>query len=123
MTKQEQIEEVAKIINRRCEAELGQVHANSKNGKVTKTVGTSLIAKDIINAGYRKTPKDKLVISEKEYEQLKTPSDCAICEYKEIKDAAKEIFLKLIEVSENFNGAVPIGVLKVWAIEYGIEVK
>lgn len=55
MTKQEQIEEVTRIINKRCEAELGQVHANSKDGKVTKTVDTGLIAKDIINAGYSKT--------------------------------------------------------------------
>ena len=35
------------IINDRCEAELGQVHANSKGGKVTKTVSTRLIAKDV----------------------------------------------------------------------------
>ena len=53
MTEQEQIKEIEEIINKRCEAELGQVHANSKDGKVTKTVDTSLIAKDIINAGYR----------------------------------------------------------------------
>lgn len=55
MTHKEQIEEVTKIINSRCEAELGQVHSNSKDGKVTKTVDTSLIAKDIISAGYHKT--------------------------------------------------------------------
>ena len=54
MTDKEQIEEVTKIINKKCEAELGQVHANSKDGKVTKTVDTSLIAKDIVDTGYQK---------------------------------------------------------------------
>lgn len=39
--------EIKRIIDDRCEAELGQVHANSKDGKVTKTVDTSLIARDI----------------------------------------------------------------------------
>lgn len=51
----EQTKEITTIINRRCGADLGQVHANSKDGKVTKTVDTSLIAKDIIDAGYHKT--------------------------------------------------------------------
>ena len=45
--KEKQIEEIKRIIDDRCEAELGQVHASSKGGKVTKTVDTKLIAKDI----------------------------------------------------------------------------
>lgn len=35
---------------------------------------------------------------------------------------AKRIFVKLIEVSKNFNGSVPLGVLKAWAIEYGVDI-
>ena len=60
MIDKEQLEEVTKIINKRCEAELGQVHANNKDGKVTKTVDTSLIAKDIINANYHRTVWHKI---------------------------------------------------------------
>lgn len=68
MTDREQIEEITKIINKRCEAGLGQIHANSKDGKVTKTVDTSLIAKDIINAGFCK----KQELLEDLYHVLKT---------------------------------------------------
>ena len=46
--------ELVEIINKRCEADLGQLHTNSRDGKVTKTVDTSLIAKDIVAAGYCK---------------------------------------------------------------------
>ena len=49
---QEQVKEIAEIINKRCEAPLGQVHTTSADGKVIKTVDTTLIAKDIISAGY-----------------------------------------------------------------------
>jgi hypothetical protein len=45
--KKVKINKIKNIIDTRCEAELGQVHATSKGGKVTKTVDTSLIAKDI----------------------------------------------------------------------------
>lgn len=54
MDKEKEIEEIAGIITERCEAELGQVHASSMNGKVVKTVDVRLIAKDIYNTGYRK---------------------------------------------------------------------
>ncbi len=43
------IKGIKQVIDKRCEAELGQVYANSENGKVTKIVDTSLIAKDIYN--------------------------------------------------------------------------
>lgn len=49
---EKEIEEIKKIIDERCETELGQVHTTY--GKITKTVGTRLIAKDIYNAGYHK---------------------------------------------------------------------
>jgi len=45
--KKAKINKIKNIIDTRCGAELGQVHATSKGGKVTKTVDTSLIAKDI----------------------------------------------------------------------------
>ena len=73
-----QKKEIKRIIDDRCEAKLGQVHTN--NGNVTKTVDTSLIAKDIYNAGYRKIPEGAVVfipteekyaiLSQKEYERL-----------------------------------------------------
>lgn len=56
---QEQVKEISEIINKRCEAPLGQVHTTSADGKVTKTVDTTLVAKDIISAGYCK--KDVLL--------------------------------------------------------------
>lgn len=70
MTKDEMIKDIRAIIDDRCEAELGQVHAESKGGKVTKTVSTSLIAKDICNAGYQKVAEDEIVIKKSEYENL-----------------------------------------------------
>lgn len=62
MNKDEMIKDLRAIIDARCEAELGQVHAESKGGKVTKTVSTSLIAKDICNANYRKIAEDEIVV-------------------------------------------------------------
>lgn len=38
------------------------------------------------------------------------------------KEMAKEIFAKLIEVAGRFDGKLPIGVLKAWAMEYDVEV-
>lgn len=70
MNKDEMIKDIRAIIDDRCEAELGQVHAESKGGKVTKTVSTSLIAKDICNAGYQKVAEDEIVIKKSEYENL-----------------------------------------------------
>ena len=39
------------------------------------------------------------------------------------EEVRKEVFDKLIEVSKNFEGVLPIGVLKAWAIEFGVEVE
>ena len=61
------IEKIKLIIDERCEAELGQVHASSMGGKITKTVSTKLIAKDI----YEYLTKDSVVLSREEYEKLK----------------------------------------------------
>lgn len=70
MNKKEIVKDIRAIIDNRCEAELGQVHAESKGGKVTKTVSTSLIAKDIYNTGYRKVTDDEIVIKKSEYDIL-----------------------------------------------------
>ena len=70
MNKDEMIKDIRAIIDDRCEAELGQVHAESKGGKVTKTVSTSLIAKDIYNANCRIIADDEIVIKKSEYEKL-----------------------------------------------------
>jgi len=43
--------------------------------------------------------------------------------YRKADEVRKEIFSKLIEVSKNFDGNLPLGVLKAWAIEYGVEVE
>ena len=71
MNENEMIKDIKSIIDDRCETELGQVHASSKGGKVTKTVYTSLIAKDIYNAGYRKVEEDEIVESMKTYERAR----------------------------------------------------
>ena len=40
------------------------------------------------------------------------------------KETAKEIFNKLIKITEDeFKGSLPFGVLKAWALEYGLEVE
>ena len=43
--------------------------------------------------------------------------------YRKTGEVRKEVFDKLIEVSKNFEGVLPIGVLKAWAIEFGVEVE
>ena len=44
--------------------------------------------------------------------------------YRKAKETAKEIFNTLIKIAVNeFGGTLPLGVLKAWAIEYGVEVE
>jgi hypothetical protein len=106
--KQKQIEEIKRIIDDRCEAKLGQVHTN--NGNVTKTVDTSLIAKDIYNAGYRKIPEGGVVLTKEEAEQvygtvknhgelLKDLQEAKSVFEKEMEEAQKE-FVKHFEEHE-----------------------
>ena len=42
--------------------------------------------------------------------------------YRKADEVRKEIFDKLIEVSKNFDGNLPLWALKAWAIEFGVEV-
>ena len=60
------VKEIARVIDNRCEADLGQVHANSKGGKVTKTVGTTLIAKDILEY----LSRSYVIVDKSEYKEL-----------------------------------------------------
>ena len=91
-----EIKEITNIINKRCEAELGQIHTTSQDGKVTKTVDTSLIARDVIDAGYKKE-----------------------------SDVATQIFCRLLALcydDDHPRGSIAAGEIKYIAkFEYGIE--
>lgn len=59
-------------------------------------------------------------------------NDCSMCQaryliekchYRKEEEVRKEIFNKLIEVSKNFDWNLPFGVLKAWAIEFGVKVE
>lgn len=44
--------------------------------------------------------------------------------YRKESETAKEIFNKLIKIAEDeFKGSLPFGVLKAWALEYGVEIE
>ena len=43
--------------------------------------------------------------------------------YRKEEEVRREVFDKLIEVSKNFEGVLPAGVLKALAIEFGVEVE
>lgn len=141
--KEKQIEEIKRIIDNRCEAELGQVHASSNGGKVTKTVDTKLIAKDI----YEYLTKDSVVLSKEEYEKLTTsrvyiaekiPTNKELTEmldksmYSVIQDTStveiiptraeieKETAGKILnEVSKHYGGAWLVALYK----QFGIEIE
>lgn len=120
MNKEKEIKELARIITERCEAELGQVHASSMGGKVTKTVGISLIAKDIYDAGYRKVPMNGLVV-------LGTSESFENFENELRKGTAKDILQKLFDYyagdnDEGFSDFEVQDKLKELAEKYGVEV-
>lgn len=95
MDKDEMIKDIRAIIDDRCEAELGQVHAESKGGKVTKTVSTSLIAKDIYNANCRIIADDEIVIKKSEYEALKKDKN----DYKQRLESSDKRYEQLVRTS------------------------
>ena len=85
MNKQQQIEEIAQIINGSTELDTIAYYRCMN------------IAKTLYNAGYRKLPEDSVVLSREEYEKLKytwiTDSDA----YKKgCKETAEKIFKMLI---------------------------
>ena len=94
MNKYEMIKDIRAIIDDRCEAELGQVHASSKGGKVTKTVDTSLIAEDICNENYRKVADDEIVIKKSEYEAL-------LLEQKRLKEIVDRIPCGYVKIADD----------------------
>lgn len=89
MTKQEQIEEMAKDIVR--------IAGLDVYGK----------AEELVNLGYRKLPEDSVVLSREEYKRLLDNAIRVDMEYldhelaKTRKKTAKEIYERLIELSEN----------------------
>ena len=112
-----------------------------------------LTAKNIIDANYRKVDENAVVLTREEYdslnEEIKRYKDerefigkCMLkntSKYVELtsdftdmldkihehacQETANMIFTKLIEVARNNDNKISIGVLKAWAIEYGVEVK
>ena len=66
--KNQLINNITDVINDRCEAELGQVHAVSRGGKVMKTTDTKLIAKDVVNT---LLDDNYVMITKEEYDNLK----------------------------------------------------
>ena len=67
MTKQEQIEEIAKDIHRVCNACSGEIFDEYTCDRCQ--------AKLLIEKGYRKLPEDSVVLSSEEYEKLKSLYD------------------------------------------------
>lgn len=125
------IKDIKAIIDDRCEAELGQVHASSKGGKATKTVDTSLIAKDIYNAGYRKVADDddEIVESMKTYERARQETAREVV--KKIIDAGELDFCTALCLDHNKNAVTKrigrfyadVDKLNEALSEYGIEIK
>ena len=90
-------QEITKIINDRCEAELGQVSASSMGGKVIKTVDTSLIAKDICEY----LTENYMVFTKEIYQEIKRLETeaislrCRIEMEKEMNNIYKDAILKM----------------------------
>ncbi len=124
------INEIKRIIDDRCEAELGQVHANSKDGKVTKTVDTILIAKDIYKYLYEKFEKNKQAMAYRivELEKL-LDAKCDRCIERERKETAEKIYLQAKTIVDNTKYIVQgreylhIDALKEIIKSCGVEIK
>lgn len=92
MTKQEQIEEIAQIINGSTELDTIAYYRCMN------------IAKTIYNAGYRKIPEDSVVLSREEYKRLLDNAIRVDMEYldhelaKTRKETAKEIFYRVVNI-------------------------
>lgn len=72
-TKQEQINEIKQIIDERVETNLGQVQGRHDN--VIKTVDTTIIARDIINAGYGDVKQAKIDVLKELRERIEIATD------------------------------------------------
>lgn len=146
MTEKQQIEEMAlsevnllaNDINQHC-PDLAENYCGGTNCLICLTHA-------LYNAGYRKIPENAVVLTKEEHSDylvLKNDYEHASEKLKELqgdnerlyrtlgkfkdsvrKETAKEIFTKLIEVANNQHdkGKLSVGLLKAWAIEYGVEV-
>lgn len=147
MTKQEQIEEMAKVMPEKIKDPLD----NSRYIIFGKSLRRE-IARIYYNAGYRKIDKDNIVLSREEYEKLKQYEEkvengacftqkewLELCdeEYKretenlskvrqlERKETAKEILNELIDSSNKitfFDCRMALGLYKL-AKQFGVEIK
>lgn len=117
MTKQEQIEEMAKDIVR--------IAGLDVYGK----------AEELVNLGYRKLPEDSVVLSREEYKRLLDNAIRVDMEYldhelaKTRKETAKEILQRLYDkcyevqgLREGYAHIIPLDIL-ILAKEYGVEVE
>lgn len=87
-TEQEQIKAIKQIIDERVETTLGQVQGRHDN--VIKTVDTVIIARDIVNAGYRDVSEYKAEIEDLKDEIFYLERKIAIRD-KALSDCDKEI--------------------------------
>lgn len=72
-TKQEQINKIKQIIDERVETNLRQVQGRHDN--VIKTVDTTIIARDIINAGYGDVKQAKIDVLKELRERIEIATD------------------------------------------------
>ena len=130
MTKQEQIEEMAKVIDK---AILIKCLLNNNGhcidcklfGKNTYDYQCQslLVSTVLYDAGFRKTSTSDIASDTQDASKegyIRGNIDGISLARKE---AVKEIFTKLIEVAKNNDNKLSIGLLKAWAIEYDVEVK
>ena len=88
MNKQQQIEEIAQIINGSTELDTIAYYRCMN------------IAKTIYNAGYQKIPEDSVVLSREEQEKILTATE------KRIKELKKQILQARKETAEKYNDGV-----------------
>lgn len=86
MTKKEQIKEMADLL-----FDYAENYCD-----VDGHIITNKLAETLYEAGYRKIGDDEIVVNKYEYADLKTFSDCAIFEHKEIANARKEMAKEII---------------------------
>lgn len=99
MNRKKQIEEIAEIINKRVDTNLGQLHGTKsgfgKCADVTTTVGTTLVAKELYDNGYRKIDEIKKQVAKEILNALnRTPHEY---HEKKIGELAKSYGIKIQE--------------------------
>lgn len=102
------MEDIDKLSNDICNA----CHTRHKCENQCCTMA-DIVAEELYTIGYRQLT-DYAIKVLRQARELK---------YEACKETAKEIFKKLIKTAENFDGYLPLGVLKAWAIEYEVEVE